>query len=271
MIESFVAQRRVQWERLSELLERAHSARRPLSVDEYDELARLCRQATSHLAIARRDFPNDRATLFVNQLVARAHSIIYRERPTPVARIRRFFAYGLPREYRSAWPYVTVSALLFFGPAAAAFLAIVIAPDVAGLMLPALLLDQIKDGRTWFDIDQAKRSAAASLIMTNNIRVSFLALSGGMLGGLGTVAALVYNGIHLGAVSGALSVHGLADRLVGFVSPHGFLELSVIVIAGACGLMLGRALSCHGSLSPSPDAIPGFRTTTGSKALVGCR
>jgi uncharacterized membrane protein SpoIIM required for sporulation len=56
------------------------------------------------------------------------------------------------------------------------------------------------------------------------------------------VAALVYNGIHLGAVSGALSVHGLADRLVGFVSPHGFLELSVIVIAGACGLMLGRAL-----------------------------
>src|SRR6266545_7060419 len=100
MIEQFVAYRRPQWERLSLLLDRASSPRGRLSVADYDELARLYRRATSHLAIARRDFPNDRATLFVNQLVARAHSIIYRERPTPFRRLRRFLSSELPREYR---------------------------------------------------------------------------------------------------------------------------------------------------------------------------
>ena len=49
-------------------------------------------------------------------------------------------------------------------------------------------------------------------------------------------------GLHIGAVAGALIAYGLSDRLIGFVGPHGFLELSVIVIAGACGLMLGRAI-----------------------------
>src|SRR5436190_11005744 len=116
MIERFVARRRARWERLSELLDRAKSPRRRLSVDELDELARLYRQTTGDLAIARRDFPDDRSTLFINQLVTRAHSILYREPPAPFSRLRRFFTLELPREYRSAWPYLAAAAAFFFGP-----------------------------------------------------------------------------------------------------------------------------------------------------------
>ncbi len=242
MIEGFVARRRERWERLSALLDRAASPRQTLSVDELDELAVLYRRAVSDLAIARRDFPDDRSTLFINQLVARAHAVIYRERPASWRRLWRFFAVELPRDYRAAWPYLLASAALFFGPLIAMAVAIVIAPSAASLVLPPGLIAEIKDGRTWFDIDLARRSLASSFIMTNNIRVTLIALGGGMLAGVGTVAALVYNGVHIGAVTGALIAYGLADRLVGFVSPHGFLELSVIVIAGGCGLMLGKAM-----------------------------
>src|SRR3954462_2698736 len=105
MIEGFVARRRDRWARLSALLDRARAPRQRLSVDELDELAVLYRRTTGDLAIARRDFPSDRATLFVNQLVARAHAIIYRERPAPFRRLRRYFTAELPREYRAAWPY----------------------------------------------------------------------------------------------------------------------------------------------------------------------
>src|SRR6476469_5830867 len=127
MIEGFVAHRRGRWERLSALLDRARS-RRTLSVDELDEMAVLYRRATGDLAIARRDFPTDRATLFVNQLVTRGHAIIYRERPASLRRLGRFFAVELPREYRAAWPYLLVSAALFFGPLIAIAAAILIAP-----------------------------------------------------------------------------------------------------------------------------------------------
>src|SRR5262249_39046148 len=163
--------------------DRLRSPRQPLSVDELDELATLYRRTTGDLAIARRDFPDDRSTRFVNQLVTRAHAIIYRERPASLRRFRRFFPTDLPREYRAAWPYLVVAAALFFGPLIAMAVAIVVAPAVAELVLPPSMLAEIKNGETWFDIDLTQRSLAASFIMTNNIRVSLLALGGGMLAG----------------------------------------------------------------------------------------
>jgi uncharacterized membrane protein SpoIIM required for sporulation len=254
MIEGFVARRRDRWERLSVLLDRASSPRHALSVDELEELAVLYRRAVSDLAIARRDFPEDRATLFVNQLVTRGHAVIYRERPATWRRLGHFFTTDLPREYRAAWPYLLAATALLFLPLVAMALAVVIAPDAAELVLPSSLLSQMKAGETWFDIELEKRSLASSFIMTNNIRVALLALGGGMLAGVGTVASLVYNGVLIGAVAGALIAYGLADRLVGFVSPHGFIELSVIAIAGGCGLMLGRAILWPG-LQPRGQAL----------------
>jgi len=43
-------------------------------------------------------------------------------------------------------------------------------------------------------------------------------------------------------VLGAAQFYGVSTLLLGFVSPHGYLELTCIVIAGAAGLMLGDAL-----------------------------
>src|SRR6185437_10208306 len=88
----------------------------------------------------------------------------------------------------------------------------------------------------------------ATLIFTNNIQVSFLAFSGGVLCGLGTVFVLVSNGLSLGAVLGAAQFYGVAPLLWSFISPHGYLELTCIIIAGAAGLMLGDALLWPGLL-----------------------
>ena len=63
-----------------------------------------------------------------------------------------------------------------------------------------------------------------------------------MLFGLGTVYVLVSNGLSLGAVLGAAQFYGVAPLLWSFISPHGYLELTCIVIAGRGGLMLGNAL-----------------------------
>lgn len=272
MIEGFVGRRRSRWNRLSELLQRASSARRSLSIEEIDELASLYRRTTSDLAIARRDFPEDRITLFINELVTRAHAVIYRDSPAPLSRLRRFFLSDFPREYRASWPYLVAAAALFFGPMLAAVIAILVAPEAAQLLVPPSILADIKGGETWFDIDFSKRPYAAAFIMTNNMQVSFLALGAGMLGGVGTVFVLAFNGLFIGGIMGALSAHGLADRLFGFVSPHGFLELSAIVIAGACGLMLGKAIVWAG-LRPRREALVeaggcSIRLLTGSQPFL---
>jgi uncharacterized membrane protein SpoIIM required for sporulation len=254
MIERFVANRRARWDRLNTLLHRSRSSRSSLSVDELDEMARLYRHTASDLAIARRDFPSDGTTRYVNELVARAYGQIYRDPPSPRAAIARFFRYELPREFRSAWPFLASAAALFFAPLLIAVSVILASPDAAEMMVPARMLTLIKSGRHWFDIPDEQRSVMATFIMTNNIRVSFLALAGGMTAGLLTCWVLASNGLSIGAVSGALTSYGLGESLVWWVAGHGFLELSVIIISGGCGLMLGKAILWPG-LQPRRDAL----------------
>src|SRR5690606_1022034 len=62
-----------------------------------------------------------------------------------------------------------------------------------------------------------------------------------------------------GAVFSYTAQHGLAIRLFEFVAAHGFVELSVIMIAGACGVSLGEALARPGHLTRSEA----FRRATG--------
>jgi len=78
--------------------------------------------------------------------------------------------------------------------------------------------------------------------MTNNIQVTFLAFTSGIFFMLGTIYVLITNGMLIGAIGGLCHIHGLSLPLWSFVSPHGYIELSVIFIAGGTGLMMGYSL-----------------------------
>ena len=68
------------WRHLTALLDKASGDASRLSPDDVVSLGDLYRSATSDLAIAQRDYPNHRVTSYLNQLVARAHAIVYRGR-----------------------------------------------------------------------------------------------------------------------------------------------------------------------------------------------
>ncbi|MSQ10187.1 MAG: stage II sporulation protein M [Dehalococcoidia bacterium] len=237
-----MAHRRTRWERLRGLVQRARHIRGRLSVDELEELSLLYRQTMNDVSAAQRDFPNDPTTAYVGSLVGQAHGLIYVEPPVSLAKIRRFFWQDVPREYRAAWRFLATSAALLFGPWLAIMLAIIIDRSVAELMVPQNMLAGMKQGETWFDIESSRRVAVSAFIMTHNAQIGLAAYAGGMLAGVGTVLLLLFNGLSLGAVFGALVAYGLSDRMIGFVAPHGFLELSAVVVCGAGGLMLAQAL-----------------------------
>jgi uncharacterized membrane protein SpoIIM required for sporulation len=84
-------------------------------------------------------------------------------------------------------------------------------------------------------------------IMTNNINVSILAFAFGVLLGLPTIYLLMTNGIQLGGLLGLTNAYGIAPGLLDFVIGHGVIELSVVVAAGASGLMMGWSLLLPGN------------------------
>ena len=245
----FIASRQPRWTELEDLLARSEgNGLRHFAADDIERLGRGYRQVMSDLAIARRDFPNDQLTQWLNGLAARAHLRLYRA-PAPSWRhLGHFFWTDFARRFRAARGYLLVSALLLFGPALLAYLAAWLDPTLREALVPVELRRTMESGRTWTDIAPNLRPGMATLIFTNNIQVAFLAFAGGVLFGLGTVYVLVSNGLMLGSVLGAAHAYGVAPLLWSFISPHGFLELTCIVIAGAAGLMLGDALLRPGLL-----------------------
>jgi len=234
---------------LERLLERSDgNGLRHFEADEIEALGRGYRQVLSDLAIARRDFPDDQLTLSLNGLAARAHLRLYRAPAPSWRRLGHFFWTDFARRFRSAKGYLLLSALLLFGPAALAYLGALASATLREALVPAQLRQVMEGGRTWTDIEPGLRPGMATLIFTNNIQVAFLCFAGGVLFGLGTVYALVSNGLMLGSVLGAAQFYGVAPLLWSFISPHGYLELTCIVIAGAAGLMLGDALLRPGLL-----------------------
>jgi uncharacterized membrane protein SpoIIM required for sporulation len=97
------------------------------------------------------------------------------------------------------------------------------------------------------------RSAGSDLAMfgyyiANNIGIGFQTFALGIAGGVGTLYALVYNGLILGALSAHMISIGYSSTFFGFVVSHAALELTGIVISGAAGFKLGYALLAPGRL-----------------------
>ena len=269
--DEFYRSRKEDWEKLTRLLDRCQDGVAGLSPEDVRTLGQLYRLATSDLALAQRDFPEHRVTLFLNQLVARGHAVVYRGEPMAWRRIRQFVLRGYPRAFRQASPFILAAFLLFAIPALLAAVSTLWNPPAARWLLPEQVQDLIpiiEDRQLWVDIPVVERPYASSFIMQNNIRVAFLAFGGGILAGLFTLWVMVLNGLILGGITGLTAHYGIGFELWTFVIGHGVVELSVIFIAGGTGLMLGWAV-LHPGLLRRRDAVT-QAAQLGVRLIAGC-
>jgi uncharacterized membrane protein SpoIIM required for sporulation len=179
--------------------------------------------------------------------VARGHAAVYQQGGNLRDRIAAFYGMTLPQTYRASAPYLIAAAALLFGPAVIAFIAIRLDPQLAYALVPAQIVQQVHNHQLWTTIAASDRPLMSGVIMTNNINVSILAFAFGILLGLPTIYILMTNGIQLGGLLGLTSAYGIGGGLLDFVIAHGVIELSVVVAAGAAGLMMGWALVMPGA------------------------
>jgi uncharacterized membrane protein SpoIIM required for sporulation len=100
------------------------------------------------------------------------------------------------------------------------------------------------DGR-----DSDTNSAMAGFYVWNNVGIAFRCFATGILFGLGSAFFLLFNGLTIGTVFGAVSHAGYARNILTFCCGHAPFELTAIVIAGGAGLQMGFALIATGGLT----------------------
>lgn len=270
-IERFYQARQADWQELARLIDIGQQNVRQLSPEEVLALSRLYRAATSDLALAQRDFPNQRVTTYLNQLVARGHALIYRDEPLALGRLRRFVAVGFPTAFRQTLPFMLAATLLFLLPALVVGAVAAWQPAAGRWILPAAAQDMIpllEQRNLWTEIPIDERPYASSFIMQNNLQVAFLAFAGGVLAGIPTTLVMLTNGLLLGGVTGLAIHYGVGFELWTFVIGHGVIELSVICIAGGSGLMLGWAIVHPGWLSRRDALARASRQAV--RLIIGC-
>jgi uncharacterized membrane protein SpoIIM required for sporulation len=72
--------------------------------------------------------------------------------------------------------------------------------------------------------------------------VAILTLALGLTWGVGTLIMLFYNGVILGAVAVDYVMAGETSFLLGWLLPHGAVEIPAILLAGQAGIVLAGAL-----------------------------
>lgn len=242
-LDVFVASRQERWAELGSLLDRSRGRPERLRPSEILRLGQLYRAAAADLAVGRRRYRGTSELARLEELVGRARYVVYdTERGT--GSFSLFVRRGYWRRVAERPSFLIVAAVLMFSSMALATVWSLRDPVRAAGVLPEAFQQGVQRSDVGDDLGLSGSDQAvfASAIFTNNIRVSFLAFAGGVLAGLGTAAVLLYNGLILGVVSGLVIGGGAGGRFAELVLPHGFLELSCIVVTAAAGFRIGWAV-----------------------------
>ncbi|HEY9180544.1 MAG TPA: stage II sporulation protein M [Candidatus Baltobacteraceae bacterium] len=251
---SFIRRRGAAWERLEQLLARAgRRGLRQLQPPELFELGRLYRWATSDLAYAQGHAFDPHIVHYLNRLTARAHAYVYGSTAeTGRARFSRFFTHTFPREFRRSWMYVGLCIALTVLWTAVAYVVVAHDPSHAYALLPerivpAHITRSLHDSNFAFTPDQSAQTS--SFIITNNIKVAYVAFAGGIVTlGVGTLYIIIFNALMLGGL-GALFAHaGFGADFWATIAPHGVIELTAIQIAGGAGLLIAAGVLLPGRM-----------------------
>ncbi len=252
-IEKFIEKEQPAWKELEELLElidRQGDSR--LNLNESKRLFYLYERVSEDLAKVS-TFSGERSIRdYLENLLSRAYSNIYSQKKSklgfnPFVWLTRGFPVAFRRNMNMFLLACAVTLVGFvFGGVAVA-----IDGDAKKAIFPEQFghLHQSPEDRVNSEENSdgpnrlsGAHSTFAAALMTNNIKVSILVLALGVSWGIGTMVVLFYNGVILGAVALDFMLAGQTAFLLGWLMPHGVIEIPAIIIAGQGGFILGSCL-----------------------------
>ncbi|MCH4822829.1 stage II sporulation protein M [Gramella lutea] len=243
---AFVKQNKDKWVKYESLLQNSSSLSPENLSDIYIELS-------DDLSYSKTFYKASNTTAFLNSLTSQAHQAIYTSKKESGNRFTTFFTKEFPLAFYKHQKQLLLSFLIFAGfcligayssATDAAFVRSILGDGYVNATLENIANnDPMAVYKKMNEIDMFLG------ITINNIRVSLLAFSFGVLAGVGTVFLLMQNGIMLGSFQYFFYEKGLLWESARTIWIHGTIEISVIIVAGCAGLVVGKSILFPGTYS----------------------
>ena len=252
----FRLEREGDWRRLEDIVKRMESGGlRRIADDDLLALPTLYRTAASSLAVAR-ETSLDAATLaYLEGLVQRAWFQVYGPRQGFARWLRDFLLGGWSRAVREIWLDICIALFVMVAGAIVGWL--LVAQDEAWYyrLVPGGLADTRVPGASRKELlatlatedSAAGLSSFAAQLFSNNSGVCILAFALGFAFGIPSLMLMVHNMAMLGALLWLFAGQGLLVELSAWLSVHGTTEIFGILLSGAAGLHIGRAMAFPGT------------------------
>jgi len=211
-----------------------------------DKLSSLYMEVTDHLSYAQTFYPQSKTLEYLNHLASQSHSIIYKTKRESSKRFITFFTEEFPLimyQYQKQLLIAFLTFLLF--SLIGAYSAASDGAFVRGILgngYVNMTLDNIEKGDPMAVYKEQGELNMFLGITINNIKVSFMAFIYGMLLTVGSLYIIMQNAIMVGSFQYFFFEQGVGWESVRTIWIHGTIEISVIIIAGCAGMVLGNSI-----------------------------
>ncbi|MEZ4841681.1 MAG: stage II sporulation protein M [Flavobacteriaceae bacterium] len=211
-----------------------------------DKLSDLYIEITDDLSYAKTFYPRSNTVAYLNSIASSAHQKIYSNKKESKNRLVTFFKTEFPLEFvRYHKQLLIVFSVFLFFSFVGAYSASKDGDFVRLIMGDAyvnMTLENIEKGDPMAVYKQEGETNMFLGITINNIRVAMYAFIFGIMFSVGTLYIMMQNGIMLGSFLYFFYDKGLLWESSRTIWIHGTIEISVIIIAGCAGLVLGNGL-----------------------------
>lgn len=241
---AFVKQNKDKWLRFESVLSNNNTI-------DPNELSDLYIEITDHLSYSKTFYKNSNTERYLNQIASQAHQKIYKTKKESKNRLISFFKTEFPMMFYQHHRELLISFLVFLlfciiGAYSAATEGDFVR-SILGDSYVNMTIENIENNDPMAVYKQMGEFNMALGITINNIKVALMAFAYGIMFGIGSLYIMMQNGIMLGSFQYFFYDKGLLWESVRTIWIHGTFEISVIIIAGCSGLVLGNGMLFTGT------------------------
>lgn len=234
------------WQRLQTLLDEVESGKKTAEVEA---LPQLFRQTCHDLSVAQHRMYGPRLVGRLNALAITGYRVLERRTSGGWERLAQMIFREFPRAVRRESGLFIFCMAMFWLPFLFFALWTPFDPEWAMSVLGPDGMVQMEQmyGKTTSPHDYMREEFGSNFGMFafyiwNNVGIDLRTFAGGLLGGVGSIFFMVFNGVHIGASLGYIHHACNPETFYSFVAGHSGPELMGMVISGMAGMRLGLSL-----------------------------